>query len=155
MFRLSTGAPSELRPSLTALDIAPEDPPPPAPVDDGCRFDPSTSTENGDYCAWTYGSSGVAYLDPPNNNIPISNIAVGGRSYLVQMNYNPTSGACVQGADPPLPPALLCPAGYQLNGTATGCIAVRGMCLISGFPWVLLGLYSLAQAVQGKLRDCA
>ena len=124
-------------------------------MDDGCRFDPSTSTENGDYCAWTYGSSGVAYLDPPNNNIPISNIVVGGRSYLVQMNYNPTSGACVQGADPPLPPALLCPAGYQLNGTATGCIAVRGMCLISGFPWVLLGLYSLAQAVQGKLRDCA
>lgn len=44
----------------------------------------------------------------------------------MQMNYNPTSGTCVQGAAPPPPPALVCPAGYQLNGTASGCIAVRG-----------------------------
>ena len=60
------------------------------------RYDKSTSTENGDYCAWNYGTTGVAFLDPPNNNYPISNVMVGGRSYLVQMNYNPPTGTCVQ-----------------------------------------------------------
>ena len=46
----------------------------------------ATGTENGDYCSWNFGTVNVTYLDPPNNNIPIANVVVGSRSYLIQVS---------------------------------------------------------------------